>query len=170
MSGNLHILNENRSKEDQYRNLLPQIAALIDEEPDRIANMANTAAALKQTFGFFWIGFYEVKDEMLVLGPFQGPVACTRIACGKGVCGAAWKEQKTIVVPDVSLYPGHIACNSASKSEIVVPIVAGGTVIGVLDADSDRLNAFDDTDAHYLEKIAGMLANPDAPPTRSMKT
>ena len=164
MPENLHILDESRSKEDRYRNLLPQIEALIDGEPDRIANLANTAAALKQTFDFFWIGFYLVKNEMLVLGPFQGPVACTRIRYGKGVCGAAWREQKTVIVPDVSLFPEHIACNSESKSEIVVPIISNGTVIGVLDADSNRLNDFDNTDVRYLEKIAKMLAKTNASP------
>jgi GAF domain-containing protein len=136
-----------------YQSLLPQIRALIEDEEDRIANMANIAAALKQTFGFFWVGFYLVKGNELVLGPFQGPVACTRIPFGKGVCGTAWKERRTIIVPDVNQFPGHIACNSESKSEIVVPLFVNGEIIGVLDIDSNRLNAFDETDATYLEKI-----------------
>jgi len=139
--------------EELYRSLLPQIQELTRKEPDFIANLANIAAALKHTFGFFWVGFYLVKGNELVLGPFQGPVACTRIPFGKGVCGTAWKEQRTIVVPDVELFPGHIACNSASKSEIVVPLFDNGEIIGVLDIDSDRLNEFDEIDARYLEEI-----------------
>ena len=141
------------TKEETYQLLLPQIRALIEDEEDRIANMANVAAALKQTFGFFWVGFYLVKGNELVLGPFQGPVACTRIPFGKGVCGTAWKERRTIIVPDVNQFPGHIACNSESKSEIVVPLFVNGEIIGVLDIDSDRLNVFDETDVKYLEKI-----------------
>jgi GAF domain-containing protein len=121
--------------------------------------MANVAAALKQTFDFFWVGFYVVKGESLVLAPFQGPVACTRIGYGRGVCGTAWKERRTIVVPDVDLFPGHIACNSASRSEIVVPLVSNEKVAGVLDVDSDALNAFDATDVFYLEKIRTLLTN-----------
>ena len=141
------------TKEETYQLLLPQIRALIEDEEDRIANMANIAAALKQTFGFFWVGFYLVKGNELVLGPFQGPVACTRIPFGKGVCGTAWKERRTIIVPDVEQFPGHIACSSESKSEIVVPLFVNDEIIGVLDIDSDRLNAFDETDAKYLEEI-----------------
>ena len=157
MSKNLQILSDASSKEEKYRNLLMQIDALIFGESDLIANLANVAAALKQTFGFFWVGFYLVKDEMLVLGPFQGPIACTRIAYGRGVCGTAWKERKTIIVPDVELFAGHIACNSESKSEIVVPLRSGGEVTGVLDIDSDRLNDFDETDAVFLEEIVGRI-------------
>ena len=141
------------NKEETYQLLLSQIRALIEDEEDRIANMANIAAALKQAFGFFWVGFYLVKGNELVLGPFQGPVACTRIPFGKGVCGTALKERRTIIVPDVNQFPGHIACNSESKSEIVVPLFENGEIIGVLDIDSDRLNAFDETDAKYLEEI-----------------
>jgi len=153
MAEHLKILDDDSSKEEKYRNLMAQIDALVDGEPDLIANLANIAAALKQTFGFFWVGFYLVKDETLVLGPFHGPIACTRIAYGRGVCGTAWKEKKTIIVPDVELFPGHIACSSESKSEIVVPILSNGEVIGVLDIDSDRLNEFDETDAIFLEEI-----------------
>jgi GAF domain-containing protein len=144
---------ENASKEEQYQSLLPQIQALVAHEPDLIANLANIAAVLKAAFGFFWVGFYLVKENELVLGPFQGPLACTRIAFGKGVCGTAWKERRTIVVPDVAQFPGHIACSSESKSEIVIPIFKEGEVTGVLDIDSDHLNAFDAIDAEYLEKL-----------------
>ncbi len=119
--------------------------------------MANVAAALKQTFDFFWVGFYRVIDDVLVLSPFQGPVACTRIRKGKGVCGTAWQEAKTLIVPDVELFPGHIACNSASRSEIVVPVIQNGTVTGVLDIDSDQLHSFDETDQVYLEQICDMI-------------
>ena len=138
--------------------MLPQLGALLDGETDVVANLANVAAALKQTFDFFWVGFYVVKGDCLVLGPFQGPVACTRIRRGKGVCGTAWKEARTVVVPDVDLFPGHIACSSASRSEIVVPVRQGETVVAVLDIDSDRLAAFDETDAHYLERLAAQVA------------
>ncbi len=155
----IEISNDNHPKEEKYRNLLLQIDALVSDEPDWVANLANVSAALKQTFDFFWVGFYLVKDGMLVLGPFQGPVACTRIAFGKGVCGTAWKEAKTIVVPDVEVFPGHIACNSESKSEIVTPIMSNGKVLGILDIDSNCLAHFDSTDARYLEIIAGKLAS-----------
>ena len=141
------------SKESQYDSILPQISSLIDGESDQIANMANICAALKEQFNFFWVGFYMIKDDELVLGPFQGPVACTRIKIGKGVCGSAWGQKKTIIVPDVDLFPGHIACSSASKSEIVIPIIRNGNVIGVLDVDSAELNSFDETDADYLQQI-----------------
>jgi len=141
------------SKEETYKSLLPQIRELTKNERDLTANLANISAALKQAFGFFWVGFYLVKESELVLGPFQGPVACTRIPLGKGVCGTAWKERKTIIVPDVEQFPGHIACSSESKSEIVVPLFNNGEIIGVLDIDSDRLNTFDETDVAYLEKI-----------------
>lgn len=145
------------NKEQQYQTLFPQIESLLAGENDTIANMANVAAALKQTFNFFWVGFYIVKDDMLVLAPFQGPIACTRIRYGKGVCGTAWKEAATQIVPDVDLFPGHIACNSDSKSEIVVPVIRDGKVVAVLDIDSDKLNSFDETDAVYLEKICRLL-------------
>ena len=141
------------SKESQYDSILPQVSSLIDGESDQIANMANLCAALKEQFNFFWVGFYMIKDDELVLGPFQGPVACTRIKIGKGVCGSAWEQKKTIIVPDVDLFPGHIACSSASKSEIVIPIIRNGNVIGVLDVDSIELNSFDETDADYLQQI-----------------
>ena len=147
------ILIAEGSKEEQYRTLLPQIKSLIDGETDLIANLANICAALKSTFNFFWVGFYLVKDDELVLGPFQGPVACTRIKKGRGVCGTAWQEAKTLVVPDVDLFPGHIACSSLSRSEIVVPIVRNGVVVGVLDVDSDQLATFDNTDRLFLEQI-----------------
>ena len=144
---------KNGDKQEMYETLLPQIASLVGNETDLIANMANIAAALKQTFGFFWVGFYLVKEDELVLGPFQGPIACTRIRLGRGVCGTAWKEARTLIVPDVEQFPGHIACSSDSKSEIVVPILQQGEVIGVLDIDSDELDSFDTIDARYLEEI-----------------
>ena len=145
------------NKEQQYQTLFPQIESLLAGENDTIANMANVAAALKQTFNFFWVGFYIVKDDMLVLAPFQGPIACTRIRYGKGVCGTAWKEAATQIVPDVDLFPGHIACNSDSKSEIVVPVIRDGKVVAVLDIDREELNSFDETDAVYLEKICRLI-------------
>ncbi len=141
------------TKSEKYEALLPQIKGLLSGETDRVANMANFVAALKMTFGFFWIGFYVVRDKELVLAPFQGPVACTRIGQGKGVCGTAWKEKRTLIVEDVNTFPGHIACSSASKSEIVVPIVRNGQVVAVLDIDSDDYATFDKTDAIYLEKL-----------------
>ncbi|GHT88439.1 hypothetical protein FACS189474_3690 [Bacteroidia bacterium] len=147
------IYVENSSKEEKYQSLLPQITALMDDEPDFIANLATVSAVLKEAFGFFWVGFYLVKGNELVLGPFQGPVACTRIPFGKGVCGTAWKEQRTIIVPDVEQFPGHIVCSSESKSEIVVPLFDNGNIIGVLDIDSNQLNAFDEIDAKYLEVL-----------------
>ena len=156
MSENIIIL-ENASKAEQYENLLPQIKALVESETDLIANLANTVAVLKSAFDFFWVGFYLVKGEELVLGPFQGPVACTRVAFGKGVCGTAWKGRRTIIVPDVEQFPGHIACSSESKSEIVVPLFRENQIIGVLDIDSGRLNTFDEMDAGYLEKICNCL-------------
>ena len=145
-------------KSEKYQNLIPQISALLEGEKDLIANLANICAALKEQFGFFWVGFYMVKDDELVLGPFQGPVACTRIPKGKGVCGSAWNESRTFIVPDVEAFPGHIACSSASKSEIVIPIIRSGKVIGVLDIDSDELNSFDETDAEYLTKILQLIS------------
>ena len=145
------------SKEDQYKNLLPQIKGLLEEEPDLIANLANIAAALKEQFNFFWVGFYLVKNDELVLGPFQGPVACTRIKKGRGVCGTAWEQANTIIVPDVEKFPGHIACSSLSKSEIVLPLFKDGAVAGVLDVDSSSLNSFDETDKIYLQKIIELI-------------
>ena len=147
------IVAQTSDKKSKYDTLIPQIKALIEGESDLIANLANTCAALKQTFDFFWVGFYLVKNEQLVLGPFQGPLACTRIDYGKGVCGTTWKEGKTIVVPDVELFPGHIACSSASRSEIVVPGYLDEKVFLVLDVDSDRVNDFDAVDAQGLEAI-----------------
>lgn len=144
-------------KEQQYQTLFPQIEALLAGETDTTANMANVAAALKQMFDFFWVGFYVVKEDMLVLAPFQGPIACTRIRHGKGVCGTAWKEAKTLIVPDVEQFPGHIACNAASRSEIVIPVIREGKVMAVLDIDSDKLDSFDEVDASYLERICGLL-------------
>ena len=141
------------SKAEQYKSLIPQISALLEGETDEIANMANVCAALKEQFGFFWLGFYLVKGEELILGPFQGPVACTRIQKGKGVCGSAWDQAKTLIVPDVDAFPGHIACSSASRSEIVLPVIRQGKVIAVFDVDSAELNSFDDTDAIYLARI-----------------
>ena len=151
MAENLIINGEN--KRELYETLLPQLQSLTAGETDVVANMANVAAALKQTFDFFWVGFYLVKEEELVLGPFQGPIACTRIRFGRGVCGTAWKEARTLIVPDVEQFPGHIACSSDSKSEIVVPIIQQGEVVGVLDIDSDELDSFDTIDARYLEEI-----------------
>ncbi len=145
------------SKEEQYRLLLPQLAGLLQGEDDIVANMANIAAALKEQFKWWWVGFYVVKSEELVLGPFQGPVACTRIKKGRGVCGAAWEQAKTLIVPDVEQFPGHIACSSFSKSEIVVPVIKNSIVVGVLDVDSEHLDHFDLTDRKYLEEIAGLL-------------
>lgn len=151
MAENL-VINDG-SKAERYETLIPQLKALTAGEPDAVANMANIAAALRQTFGFFWVGFYRVEEDTLVLGPFQGPLACTRIRYGKGVCGTAWKEARTIVVPDVDKFPGHIACNSASRSEIVVPVIRDGKVIAILDIDSDTINAFDKIDVLDLERI-----------------
>ena len=151
------FLPQEGSKEEIYQALLPQVEALISGEQDLVANLANIAAALREAFGFFWVGFYVVQGQELVLGPFQGPIACTRIAYGRGVCGTAWKEQKTQLVPDVETFPGHIACSSASKSEIVVPAFQDGEVFLVLDVDSDRLNDFDSVDQRYLEALVGML-------------
>lgn len=143
----------------KYENLIPQLKALVGNERDVVANQANIAAALKETFGFFWVGFYNVKDEELVLGPFQGPVACTRIQIGRGVCGAAWERKDTVIVEDVDAFPGHIACSSLSKSEIVVPLVKECQVIGVLDVDSDQLASFDAIDSIYLNQICEWLVS-----------
>ena len=155
MSEDLHIIQG--TKTEQYQTLIPQIKALIDGEPDLIANLANSIAALKEQFGWFWIGFYLVKKDELVLGPFQGPVACTRIRKGRGVCGSSWAQEKTLIVPDVERFPGHIACSSLSKSEIVVPVIRNGEVIGVLDVDSSALDQFDETDKKYLEEVVEMI-------------
>jgi GAF domain-containing protein len=151
------FLPQSGTREEIYQALLPQVEALISGEQDLVANLANIAAALREAFGFFWVGFYVVQGQELVLGPFQGPIACTRIAYGRGVCGTAWKEQKTQLVPDVEAFPGHIACSSASKSEIVVPAFHKGEVALVLDVDSDQLDDFDAVDQRYLEALMGML-------------
>lgn len=145
------------NKTEQYENLLPQVQSVMDENADVIANMANMAAMLHETFGFWWTGFYRVIGNELVLGPFQGPLACTRIAYGRGVCGTAWKERRTVVVPDVEQFPGHIACSAASRSEIVVPVVRDGEITAVLDIDSVRLDTFDQTDAEFLNRMVEML-------------
>jgi len=144
-------------KVEQYQSILPQIQAIVEDESDVIANLANICAAFKQQFGWFWIGFYLVKGNELVLGPFQGPIACTRIAKGRGVCGSAWQQQQVIVVPDVDQFPGHIACSSDSKSEIVLPIMKNGECVGVLDIDSDELNQFDEIDAEYLKQLMSVI-------------
>lgn len=144
-------------KDEQYKQFIEQFTSLIQNETDPISIFANASAALKEAFGFFWVGFYLVKGDSLHLGPFQGSVACYRIKKGKGVCGTAWAEARTLVVPDVDQFPGHIACSSLSRSEIVVPLIAEGEVKGVLDIDSDRLNSFDDTDKEYLEEVTRLL-------------
>ncbi|USA47040.1 GAF domain-containing protein [Acinetobacter sp. C26M] len=144
-------------KAEQYQSILPQIQSIVEDESDVIANLANICAALKQQFGWFWIGFYLVKESELVLGPFQGPIACTRIAKGRGVCGTAWQQRQVIVVQDVDQFPGHIACSSASKSEIVLPIMKNGQCVGVLDVDSDELNQFDEVDAEYLQQLITLI-------------
>ncbi|NRF38229.1 GAF domain-containing protein [Pedobacter foliorum] len=156
MAEDLRIITD-ISKEEQYLSLIPQIKGLITGEDDQIANLANIAAALKEQFKWFWVGFYLVKGDELVLGPFQGPVACTRIKKGKGVCGASWQQEEVLVVPDVDEFPGHIACASASRSEIVLPVFNNGQVIGVLDVDSEYLSHFDDIDAKYLKEIVSLL-------------
>jgi GAF domain-containing protein len=140
-------------KNDKYQTLLQQLPALMDEQVDNVANMSNLVAALKQTFGFFWVGFYRVQADELVLGPFQGPIACTRIKKGQGVCGATWLEKRTFVVPNVHEFPGHIACSDQSKSEIVVPLFKSGELVAVLDVDSDEFATFDEDDKIQLEKI-----------------
>ncbi len=145
------------TKTEQYESLIPQIKGLLEGETDLIANLANIAGALKEQFNWWWIGFYLVKGEELVLGPFQGPVACTRIRKGRGVCGTSWSKAETLIVPDVEKFPGHIACSSLSKSEIVVPLIKDGQVWGVLDADSEHPSHYDETDKVYLEKIARLI-------------
>lgn len=144
-------------KAEQYQSLIPQIKGLITGETDQVANLANVTAALKEQFNWFWVGFYLVREDELVLGPFQGPVACTRIKRGKGVCGASWERAEVIVVPDVDEFPGHIACASASRSEIVLPVYKGTEIIGVLDVDSEHLAHFDEVDAKYLQEILELL-------------
>ena len=155
MAEDLNIITG--SKKEQYEALLPQIQALVETEPDLIANLANISAALKAQFNWLWIGFYLVKDDVLVLGPFQGPVACTRITRQRGVCGASWSSASTLIVPDVEKFPGHIACSSLSRSEIVLPLIKNGEVVGVMDIDSSELNSFDEMDQYYLEKIIAMI-------------
>ena len=152
-----HLTVAQGTKSEKYATLFTQIKSLVESETDFIANMANVASMIHETFGFWWTGFYRVVDDMLVLGPFQGPLACTRIRYGKGVCGTAWREAKTQIVPDVEQFPGHIACSSVSRSEIVVPIIGRGKVTAVMDIDSAQLNTFDQTDAVWLEKIAALL-------------
>ena len=151
------LIIQGETKQERYEALLPQIKAVIEDESDLIANMANLAAMLHETFGFWWTGFYRVVGEELVLGPFQGPMACTRIKKGRGVCGTAWQQEETQVVPDVDKFPGHIACSSLSRSEIVVPVKQGEDIIAVLDIDSAELTTFDHTDRHFLEEIVSML-------------
>lgn len=150
-------ISTSTSKAEQYQSLIPQIEALLYGETDLVANMANVCAALKEQFNWFWVGFYMVKDAQLVLGPFQGPVACTRINKGKGVCGSSWEQAQTLIVPDVEAFPGHIACSSLSKSEIVLPIFKNDEVIGVLDVDASKLDQFDETDAQYLAQIIKLI-------------
>ena len=155
MAEDLEIISG--TKTESYESIIPQIRALIEGEPDLVANLANIVAALKEQFGWFWIGFYLVKNDELVLAPFQGPVACTRIKKGRGVCGTSWAKAETLIVPDVEAFPGHIACSSLSKSEIVVPLIRNNKVVGVLDVDSDQLNSFDEIDKKFLELIADLI-------------
>lgn len=152
------LIIDSGTKLDKYQILLPQIKSLVGSETNSVANLSNIAAALKQTFGFFWVGFYLVEGKTLVLGPFQGPIACTRISKGKGVCGTAWSQKKTQLVPDVDKFLGHIACSSDAKSEIVIPILKENEVIAVLDVDSDQLNDFDATDKKYLNQLCEWLS------------
>lgn len=156
MAEQLHI-STTASKKERYAELIPQISSLVAGEPDLVANLSNITAALRQAMGYFWVGFYQVKDNQLVLGPFQGPIACTRIDLGKGVCGTSWKEKRVIIVPDVEQFPGHIACSSDSKSEIVLPVMKDGEVIMVLDVDSDSLNDFDSTDENGLNAVVRIV-------------
>ncbi|RYF20696.1 MAG: GAF domain-containing protein [Flavobacteriales bacterium] len=156
MAEDLTIIKE-ASKEEKYNSIIPQIKALLEGEKDLIANLANLCAALKEQFNWFWVGFYLVKDDELVLGPFQGPVACTRIKKGKGVCGASWQQEQTLIVPNVDEFPGHIACASASKSEIVLPLYIDGDIAGVLDVDSEYLSHFDEVDSKYLNEIISLI-------------
>ena len=155
MAEDLKIISS--SKEEQYQSLIPQIQSLLEGEPDVIANMGNICAALKEQFNFLWVGFYIVKNDVLVLGPFQGPVACTRISYGRGVCGTSWKEKKVLIVPDVDAFPGHIACSSVSKSEIVIPVMRNNLVVAILDVDSSELNNFNHSDEQYLSQLLELL-------------
>jgi len=155
MAEDLHIIQG--TKEEQYQALIPQIEGLLHGEPDLIANLANITAALKEQFNWLWVGFYLVKNDELVLGPFQGPVACTRIKKGRGVCGTSWEKAKTLIVPDVEKFPGHIACSSVSKSEIVIPCFSNNEVVAVLDVDSELYNNYDDVDAKYLQRVIEMI-------------
>lgn len=155
MADDLNIIKG--SKEEQYTALIPQIEGLLTGESDLIANLGNVTAALKEQFGWLWVGFYIVKQDELVLGPFQGPVACTRIKRGRGVCGTSWQQARTLIVPDVERFPGHIACSSLSKSEIVIPVIKNHEVVAVLDVDSEKYDLFDKTDQQYLEQIAQMI-------------
>ncbi|MFW1690948.1 GAF domain-containing protein [Acinetobacter ursingii] len=151
------LLLQQGNKAEQYQSLIPQIQAIVADESDVIANLANICAALKQQFNWFWIGFYLVKDNELVLGPFQGPIACTRIGKGRGVCGTAWQQQSVMIVPDVEQFPGHIACSSDSKSEIVLPVMKQNKCVAVLDIDSDTLDSFDEVDGEYLKQIVAIV-------------
>ena len=155
MSEDLRIISG--TKQEQYEELIPQIKGLLDGETDLIANLANITAALKEQFGWLWVGFYLVKNNELVLAPFQGPVACTRIKKGRGVCGTSWQEARTLIVPDVEKFPGHIACSSLSRSEIVIPLIHEDHVVGVLDIDSENLGEFDETDSNYLEQVVSLI-------------
>lgn len=155
MAEDLQIIKGDKAA--QYKSLIPQIKGLLEGEPDLVANLANVAAALKEQFGWLWVGFYLVKEDELVLGPFQGPVACTRIRKNKGVCGSSWAQAATLIVPDVEAFPGHIACSSLSKSEIVVPLIRNGEVKAILDVDSEQLARFDATDQQYLEEIVALI-------------
>ncbi len=156
MAENL-VITDKGDKESVYKEIIPQLKSLIGHEHDLIANLANISAVLKEAFGFFWVGFYLLKDDQLVLGPFQGPIACTRINFGKGVCGAAWEQHQTIIVDDVNKFPGHIACSSLSLSEIVVPFYFEGKFVGVLDVDSDKTASFDEIDSKYLNQICQLI-------------
>lgn len=158
MAETINIL-KHVSREEQYQNLLPQVKALLNSETDTIANMANVSAVLKEAFHFLWVGFYIVKKDELVLGPFQGKVACTRIKYSKGVCGTAWKEERVVIVPDVNTFAGHIACDADSRSEIVVPIYQNNKLVAILDVDSEKENNFTETDAKYLEQIVQLILN-----------
>jgi|SRR5690554_24934 len=151
------IIPEGATRKEIYKSLYPQLVALTNGEKDQIANMANIVASIKESINFLWVGFYRVVGDKLVLGPFQGPVACTNIAFGKGVCGSAWKDEKTVIVPNVEEFPGHIACSAHSRSEIVVPVIKNNKVIAVLDIDSDELNSFSKDDAIWLQNICSLL-------------
>jgi GAF domain-containing protein len=155
MAEDLNIITGNKA--EQYQSLIPQLKGLLEGETDLVANLANVAAALKEQFGWLWVGFYIVKNNELVVGPFQGPVACTRIKKGRGVCGTSWAEAKTIIVPDVEKFPGHIACSSLSRSEIVVPVIRNNEVVAVLDADSAEADQYNETDQQYLEEIVNLI-------------